>query len=116
MPSIRKRVTVPASGVPIFPLQGDQYEFLPFPARVQFAMVGDTVAAGGVDVSATVYSGSDILQMNGPIAIKASTNPVFPDDFLLDDVAGAGERLNIVLTKVSAGTTTVDVAVIITPI
>lgn len=116
MPTIRKRVTVPASGVPIFPLQGDQYEYLPFPAKVQIAIVGDALAAGGIDVSATVYSGSDVLQMAGPIAVKSSTNPVYPDDFLLDDVAGAGERLNIILTKSSAGTTPVDVAVVITPI
>lgn len=114
MPTIRKKNTVAFGGAPVYPLQGDQYEYLPFPARVQFAIVGSTTA--GVDTHATVYSGSDVLQQNGPVTAKAVTTPIFPDDFLLDDVAGQGERLNVVLTNSGTANDTVETVCIITPL
>jgi len=100
MPTIRVRTEGQTAVATIFPLQGSQYEYLPFNARVEFAIVGD-----GTDidlVTATVYSGSDILQQRGPITNKTavtaqSKNAVYPDDFLLDDVAAAGERLSVEL-------------------
>ena len=104
MPTIRVRTlggTVPQT---VFPLQGNQYEYLPFNARVEFAIVGrDGTEAGTVDATrATVFSGSDILQQQGPISDKSAvtgetTGAVYPDDFLLDDVAAAGERLSVQL-------------------
>ena len=103
MPTIRVRNTL-SPGVPVFPLQGNQYEYLPFNARVEFALVGhDGTDAGAVAaVRATVFSGSDILQQAAPITDKSavtaqSQNAVYPDDFLLDDVAAAGERLSVQL-------------------
>jgi len=114
MPTIRKRIAVAFGGAPVYPFTGDQYEYLPFPARVQFAMVG--LPTAGIATQATVYSGSDVLQQNGPITQKAITTPVFPDDFLLDDVAGQGERLNVVLVNTGTVNDLVDVACIITPI
>lgn len=116
MPTIRTRTSVPSGGAPVYPLQGDQYEYLPFPARVQFAVVGSDAAT--VDTRATVYSGSDVLQQNGPITTKpaATLNVVNPDDFMLDDVAGQGERLNVVLTNSGTTADLVDVVCIITPL
>lgn len=114
MPTIRTRTTVAFGGAPVYPLQGDQYEYLPFPARVQFAIVGLNTA--GIDSRATVYSGSDVLQQNGPITTKAALSVVNPDDFMLDDVAGQGERLNVVLTNSGTVNDTVEVVCIITPL
>jgi len=111
MPTIRVTTTnIPANGT-VFPLQGNQYEYLPFNARVEFAIVSN---AAGIDV--TVYSGSDVLQQNGPATVKA-TPPVYPDDFLLDDVAMAGERLNVVLRETAGvATTDIETVVKITPL
>jgi len=125
MPTIRVRNLSSAGATTIFPLQGNQYEYLPFNARVEFALVGkDGATPGIVDaVTATVYSGSDILQQRGPISDKTavtaqSTSAVYPDDFLLDDVAAAGERLSVEL-NVPADTTfdsVFDTVVKITPL
>ena len=113
MPSIRVTSTL-AAGAVVSPLIGNQYEYLPFNARVQFALVETTPVAIG-DVQATVYSGTDVLQQAGPISIKPAGNAVLPDDFLLDDVAAAGERLNVQLTS-ALGAAIVDTVVIITPL
>ncbi len=123
MPTIRERSTGTIGGVPvtIFPLQGSQYEYLPFNARVEFAIVGDkaTVPAEIDGVTATVFSGSDILQQAGPITNKGlvtaqSRNAVYPDDFLLDDVAAAGERISVQL-DIPTGTTDPIIAPLAAP-
>ena len=111
MPTIRVTTTNLAANAQAFPLQGNQYEFLPFNARVEFAVVAN---AAGIDV--TVYSGSDVLQQNGPATVKA-TPPLYPDDFLLDDVAMAGERLNVILRETAGvATTDIETVVKITPL
>jgi len=111
MPTIRALTTNLAANGTANPLQGNQYEYLPFPARVEFAIVAN---AAGIDV--TVYSGSDLLQQGGPASVK--TTPVlYPDDFLLDDVAGQGERLNVILRETAAvATTDIETVVKITPL
>jgi len=125
MPTIRVRNIAAAGATTVFPLQGNQYEYLPFNARVEFAIVGhDGVTAGVIEAArATVFSGSDILQQQGPITDKSavtaqSQNAVYPDDFLLDDVAAAGERLSVQL-DIPADTTfdsVFDTVVKITPL
>jgi len=105
MPTIRSRTVVLNGEGPatVFPLQGNQYEYLPFNARVEFAIVGEGDTPSEVDeITATVFSGSDILQQQSGITNKSdvtaqSKNAVYPDDFLLDDVAAAGERLSVQL-------------------
>ena len=94
MPTIRKAMPALAAGQSVNILQGDQYEYLPFNARVQFAVIHNSTATQTADVS--VFSGSDVLQQGGPPTIKA-VGAVYPDDFLLDDVAAQGERLNVQL-------------------
>jgi len=124
MPTIRVKTVLGAAAQTVFPLQGNQYEFLPFNARIEFAIVGEDGSAG-IDielVTATVFSGSDILQQRSGITNKTLTtaqtkNAVYPDDFLLDDVAAAGERLSVELNLPAATISgTVDTVVKITPL
>ncbi len=123
MPTIRVITDAQLTGA-IFPLQGSQYEYLPFNARVEFAIVGQATVAADIDaIEATVYSGSDILQQRGPITNKSATtaqtkDAVYPDDFLLDDVAAAGERLSVELQLPGSATAgdTVSTVVKITPL
>jgi len=114
MPTIRV-TNVLNAGEKIFPLNGSQYEYLPFNARVEFAIIETTTAALVGDVVATVFSGTDVLQQAGSITGKIDGATIYPDDFLLDDVAGAGERLSVELTS-AAGAATVQTTVKITPL
>lgn len=111
MPTIRVTNTNIAANATVFPLQGNQYEYLPFAAQLEFAVIAN---AAGIDV--TIYSGTDLLQQGGPATVKA-TPPVYPDDFLLDDVANAGERINVILRETAAvATTDTETVVRITPL
>lgn len=111
MPTIRATTTNLAANGTAFPLQGNQYEYLPFNAQLEFAVVAN--AAG---ILATVYSGSDVLQQAGAATVK-STSPVYPDDFLLTDVAMAGERISVELRETAGvATTDIETVVRITPL
>lgn len=111
MPLIKARTTMTANGTAT-PLSGNQYEFLPFDALVEFAILADT----GATVNATVYSGSDVLMQNSNVDILAVASPIiYPDHYNLSDVAAAGERLNVVLQEAAAGTPIVRTTVRITP-
>jgi len=114
MPTIRS-VDVLQAGVPVFPLQGNQFEYLPFNARVEFAISEITAVALVGDVEATVFSGTDILQQQALISGSIAGKVTYPDDFLLDDVAAAGERLSVELRS-AAGSATVETVVKITPL
>jgi hypothetical protein len=92
MPTILVQTTGAAAGATVNPLQGNQYEFLPFDAFVEFAIYADT----GDTWTCSVFSGSDVLMQSSTLPILATAAPIiYPDHFFLNDGAGAGERLGI---------------------
>ena len=111
-PLIKVLVAMTANGTS-YPLSGSQYEFLPFDAMVEFAILADT----GATVNASVFSGSDVLQQRSAVDILAVASPiVYPDHYSLSDVAAAGERLSVELVEGAGGTPDVRTACRITPL
>ena len=112
MPTIRSRDDV-AAGATINPLQGSQYEYLPFDALVQFAILADA----GDTFQGSVFSGSDVLMQNSDIDNLAVATPIqFPENYEIQDVAAAGERLGVSLTNVGGAIGTIRTVVRITPL
>lgn len=112
MPLIKTRTTMTANGSAT-PLTGSQYEYLPFNALVEFAILADT----GATVLQTVFSGSDVLQQSSQADILAVASPIlYPDHYSLNDIAGRGERINVQLQENAAGTPVVRCNVRITPV
>ena len=110
MPSIVKRVALGIAAQNDNVLQGSPFEFLPYNATVEIGMVANVNL-----VLATVTSGADVLQEEGPVQTAApDVAPKYPDDFLLTDVAAAGERLAIKLRNTNAGAAVAYVVVRIT--
>jgi len=111
MPTIVKRTVMTAAGT-ASPLTGEQYEYLPFDAQVEIAILSDATG-----VLATVYSGTDLLQKEGPVQIGLiNTMPKYPDDFYLVDAAQAGEKLTIDLRDTSGAVRTVMTVVRLSPL
>lgn len=98
MPIIQGSTSVALSSVNDNVLAGSQFEFLPFNAMLEFGLNGD---ANGGDLRVDVYSGSDVLMENAPMNVRAVI-PTYPDDFLLNDVAGAGQRIKVRVRNTSA--------------
>jgi len=112
MPLISDTRSIAANATVDNVLSGSQFEFLPFDAALAFGIVG----AGALGaILADVYSGQDVLQESAPISVLARY-PVFPDDFSLDDVAAAGERLKVRLRNTTGAAIIVSTVVKITPI
>lgn len=112
MPVMTARSVMTANGTAT-PLTGLQYEFLPFDARIEIALTASVVS----QVVATVYSGSDVLMEEGPVAFATlGQQPKYPDDFMLVDDALAGDRLKILLREFAGGTPTVMTVVRVTPL
>ncbi|GMR14272.1 MAG: hypothetical protein BMS9Abin29_2517 [Gemmatimonadota bacterium] len=113
MPSILNTVTGAAAGATVNPLQGSQYEYLPFDALVEFAIYADT----GDTWTISVFSGSDVLMQSSTAPILATATPIiYPDHFFLNDVAAAGERLGVQAVNGSGGVADLRTLVRITPL
>jgi len=113
MPQIKTIDQGVADGATIFPWQGNQYEFLPFDAQVDVAILADA----GDTWLASVFSGSDVLMQSSQVDTLAVATPiVFPDHFTLSDVAAAGERLGCSITNNSGAVADVRTVVRITPL
>jgi len=112
MPLISKRIVLAASSS-ASALTDDQFEYLPYNALVEFAMLADATG-----VLATIFSGSDLLMDEGPVPLGSAINvfPKFPDDYHLTDVAAGGERLKIRLRDTSAAQRIVTIGVRISQI
>ncbi len=102
-----------AAGATYLPLDGWQYEYLPFPARVDIG-----INATAVGMVATVTSGSDTLMEESPIQAGGAAG-VIPSPlntpFMSDDAA-AGDRLKIRARNTSGGAVTVNGIINITPL
>lgn len=77
-------------------LQGTQYEFLPPQMFPNGALCEFGVLADATGVLRTVQTGSDVIEEESPVNIGTiNVQPVYPDNFTLNDVVGPGERINV---------------------
>jgi len=113
MPSILVTTTDAADGSTTNPLQGSQYEYLPFDALVEFAIYADT----GDTFTISVFSGSDVLMQSSTAPILATATPILhPRHFFLNDVAAAGERLGVQMVNGTGAVASARTMVRITPL
>lgn len=110
MPIIQKSKTFTASENAANLLSGEFFEFLPYNAFVEF---GFSVSAAQVVVD--VITGQDVICKELRPVVKA-TAPLYPDDFTVNDMVAAGERLVIAARETAAATPTMLYTVKITPV
>lgn len=98
MPTFRKRVALGIGEVNNNILAGSIYEFMSRPTRV---VVAATASIGDPDIDMGVNFGSRTMmqQSDGRLSIEkgADQGPEVPENVLVDDIADAGERLQISL-------------------
>lgn len=113
MPLVQSSASIGAASVNDNVLAASQFEFLPYDAFLEFGLVGDANAA---DLRIDVYSGQDVLAEN-MVPSAQNRTPVYPDDYSLNDVAAAGERIKIRVRNTHASTArTVFFALKLTPV
>lgn len=113
MPTIKRLNANVAAGASVNPLVGSQYEYLPFDAMVEFAILADA----GDTFNASVFSGSDVLMQNEQVdQLAVATALQYPENYDISDVASAGERLGVTLTNAGGAAGDVRTVVRITPL
>jgi hypothetical protein len=110
MPVIQSSTSVAANATNDNILQGSQFEFLPYNAMLEFGLV-----ASATGLVADVYSGQDTVAEAYALSTQ-NRFPVYPDDYPLNDVAAAGERIKVRIRNTTAGALTVFFSVKITPV
>jgi len=91
-------------------LSGEFFEFLPYNALIE---VGLNASAVGILID--FISGTDVIAKDYVPLIKA-TSPIYPDEFTLQDIAAAGERLVLAARNTTGGALTLLYTVRISPI
>lgn len=113
MPLISQTASL-AAGASANVMLNSIYETLPFNALLEFAAYGSAIG-----LTWAVSSGSDILAETGSaLGVPAVANqfPKYPDDFHLNDVAGRGERVKVLISNPTAGAITFFASVRVTPL
>jgi hypothetical protein len=113
MPQFVFSTAMTANQLGLNPLAGWQYEYLPWPANV-ILLVRSTTTGNRI----TIYSGSETIQERTPVqgGGTAGTTPSELNTPAVAWLAGAGDRLKLVIDEVLAGTPTVDGVIIANPI
>lgn len=109
MPVIQKLVQIGAGATTSNILSGDEFEFIPYNARVDF---GFNQSATGLVLD--VHSGNDLLGKSFEPYILAN----YPDNERMDfsDLIGAGERVTVSARNTTGGALDLYYRLVITPL
>lgn len=86
-----------AGGVNVNILQGWQYEYLPFPARIKLLLSTETPTTATDYQMVTVFSGSETIMEESPVSVGATVG-VMPSELNYPAVvwdAPAGDRIRV---------------------
>lgn len=103
MPSIRTSEQLAAGGQNGNVLQGNQFEFIQAPSRVQVFAVAAALVAGGVG-EVEVFFGQELQHPQAAcnqLAATVVTGPNINEDLIVDDYAAPGDRLVIRIVESS---------------
>lgn len=111
---IKTSVSVAAGATVLNVLSGSAFEYVKEASTVK---IGCLASATGLLIGAS--SGSDILLEDGSacdVVRIANQGPIFPDDFILEDVAMPMDRLKISVRNPTGGAITLFYGVRVDPV
>lgn len=110
MPTFQQSFSIAANATNDNALAGSQWEFLPYNALLEFGLQAS--AAGLVF---DVFSGQDTVCETMEPAVDGRFAK-YPDEYTLNDVAAAGERVKIRIRNTTGGALTAYVSMRIAPV
>lgn len=114
MPSLPFTQAMTANGS-YTPLQGWQFEYLPWPANVR--VLARTTGAAGT-VRQAITSGSTVIQPEAPVQVggTAGVTPSPLNTPVIEFQAPAGDRLSLAFRETAGATPTVDGIIYVDPL
>lgn len=100
MPFLQRTDSIGANGFNANVWSGTQFEFAPYDAIFELAAL--TSATG---LNATVATGADTLAIDQGLSVVRAANQyaLYPDDFVMQDVIGIGQRIIEAIRNTTAG-------------
>jgi hypothetical protein len=98
VPNFNVNTSIPNGGS-INVLSGNQLEYLPWPAHIEFGAIGDSTG-----LTVTLFHGTELIAEEQPIT-KGTVDvaPKYPDDFIIFDDAAMGDRVKLLIKNPTAG-------------
>lgn len=109
MPTVQLSVAVAANDINDNVLGGSQFEFLPYNAFLEFGLQGSAIG-----LVFDVFTGQDTICESFEPAID-NRFAKYPDEYTLNDVAAAGERVKIRARNTTGGALTAFVSMRLNP-
>lgn len=113
MPLLQRTDSIAANGFNANVWTGTQFEFAPYNAMLEAAIMGSATG-----LQATFATGADVLVIDQAVTIVRAANQygIYPDDFVYQDIVGAGERIIEAIRNTTAGALSHFSSIKLTPI
>lgn len=100
---LQRADTIAANGFLANAWVGTQFEFAPYDSSLQLSVLGSATG-----LSLTFATGADTLCIDQALSVVSAANKygVYPDDYVIYDAVGAGERIVEALRNTTAGALT----------
>lgn len=100
MPLLQRTDSIAANGFNSNVWTGSQFEFAPYDAFIEVGVLG---SATGLQM--TFATGADVLAIDQAVTVVTAANvyPVYPDQYVMNDVVGVGERIVEAIRNTTAG-------------
>lgn len=113
MPLLQRTDSIAANAFNPNVWTGTQFEFAPYNALLEASIMGSAIG-----LQATFATGADVLVIDQAITpVRAAAQyGIYPDDFLYQDVVGAGERIIEAVRNTTAGALSHFSSIKLTPV
>ncbi len=113
MPLLSRTDSIAANGFNANIWTGTQFEFAPYDALLELSVMG---SATGLQF--TFATGADTLSIDQAVNVVRAANEYgkYPDDFIVKDIVGGGERIVEAVRNTTAGALSHFSSIMLTPV
>jgi hypothetical protein len=113
MPILSRTDSIAANAFNANVWTGTQFEFAPYNALLEMGAMG---SATGLQF--TFATGADTLSIDQAVTVvrAASQYPLYPDDFVVKDIVGGGERIIQAMRNTTGGALSHFSSIMLTPV
>lgn len=113
MPLLQRTDSIAANAFNANVWSGTQFEFAPYDAVLEAAILGSATG-----LQTTLATGADVLAIDQAVSVVRVANSygIYPDDYVFQDIVGAGERIVEALRNTTAGALSHFSSIKITPV
>jgi hypothetical protein len=113
MPILQRTDSIPANGFNANIWSGTQFEFAPYNALLELSVMG---SATGLQF--TFATGADTLSIDQAVQVVRAANEYgkYPDDYVVKDIVGGGERIIEALRNTTGGALSHFSSIMLTPV